>query len=241
MERCPCCNARLRERSVCSRCKADLKALINSEKSAENWLAKALSYYQKNNIEKSIVALEFSLDLKKTQMAEVFRDFIIYQQSQKILALLAQKQLLIAQQTIYQIRSLLIYSQSLQEINAFSDYLFFANEQKVLVVLDEVVSVDETIPVMVSVDETVPTTFSVDEIAPITVSVDETDPTMFSVDEIMLTAASVDEAVPVMVSVDEAVPATVSIVNFVETMYNKASLKKFILLMSNFKLVVSKK
>ncbi len=125
MERCPCCNARLRERSICSRCKADLNALIHSEQAAQVWLAKAIQRWGEGNIEQSISALESSLALKNTPIALAFRGFIIHQYSQKILVLLVQKQLLVAKQALYKARTLLPYSQSLQKINAFTDYLIY--------------------------------------------------------------------------------------------------------------------
>lgn len=127
MERCPCCNARLRERSLCSRCKADLNALINAEKAAKNFFAKAMQYWQLGHIEQSIAALELSLSLKETSIAVAFRGFIIEQQNKKILELLAQKQYLMAKQALYRLRRLQPYSHTLQTINAFSEYLYFAD------------------------------------------------------------------------------------------------------------------
>ena len=123
MERCPCCNARLRERTVCSRCKADLSVLISSEQAAHNWLAKAIHSCLAGNIEQSIHATAASLALKKIELALVFREFLIQQQCRDILDLLAQKQLLKAKQRLYSVRMLLPYSQQLQQLYSFSDYL----------------------------------------------------------------------------------------------------------------------
>ena len=128
MERCPCCNARLRERTVCSRCKADLSALISSEQAAHNWLAKAIRHCSAENIEQSIYAVGVSLGLKKTELALVFREFLIQQQCGDILDLLAQKQLLKAKQRLYSVRMLLPHSQQLQQLYSFSDYLLAQNQ-----------------------------------------------------------------------------------------------------------------
>ena len=123
MERCPCCNARLRERKICSRCKSDLSTLISSEQAAQYWLAKAIQYRLVENIEQSTVAIGISLNLKKTKMAIAFREFLIQQQCRDILDLLAQKQLILAKQKLYTVRKLLPFSKQLQQLNSFSDYL----------------------------------------------------------------------------------------------------------------------
>lgn len=123
MDRCPCCNARLRERTVCSRCKSDLSVLIRTEQAAEFWFSKAMQYCLADNIEQSIAAIGVSLSLKKTQVAVVFREFIIQQQCRDILDLLAEKQLLLAKKRLYTVRQLLPCSMQLQQLNSFSDYL----------------------------------------------------------------------------------------------------------------------
>jgi len=123
MDRCPCCHARLRERVVCSRCQADLSALIHAEQGAEWWLGKAIHSWCEGEIEQSIKALGVSLSLKRTYVALVFRGVVIEKICQNILNLLAQKQLLCAKQQIYDVRLLFPYSQQLQQLNAFTDYL----------------------------------------------------------------------------------------------------------------------
>ena len=123
MQRCPCCNARLRERTVCSRCKADLSALISSEQTAQHWLAKAIHDYQAENIEQSITTINMSLNLKRTHLAIALREYLIQQQCADILDLLAQKQLIPAKQRLYSVRMLLPQSKHLQHLNSFCDYL----------------------------------------------------------------------------------------------------------------------
>ncbi len=141
MERCPCCNARLRDRTVCSRCKSDLSLLISSEQVAQDWLATAIAHWKAENIEQSIDAIGLSLNLKITRMAEVFREFIIQQECQKILDLLAEKELLAAKQSLYRVRKLLPFSQQLQQLYSFSEYLLVNNTEaikpKSLVVAEE--------------------------------------------------------------------------------------------------------
>jgi len=130
MDRCPCCNARLRETEICPRCKADLSVIINAGQSAQFWLSKAIYYYLESKIEKSIAALNFSLSLTKTGLAEVFRDFVIQQQCRGILDLLAKKQVLAAQQQLYRVRELFPHSEQLKKLNDFTDYLWLNNQQQ---------------------------------------------------------------------------------------------------------------
>ncbi|TXL00745.1 hypothetical protein BMR02_05000 [Methylococcaceae bacterium HT1] len=132
MRRCPCCNARLRERSICSRCKADLSSLIRCAQGAQLWLAKAIQFYLVENVEQSIVALDVSLNLKKSQVAVVFREFLIEQQCRVILDLLAQKQLQLARKSLYSMRKLRPYSKQLQQMYFFNDYLGMRNQDRVL-------------------------------------------------------------------------------------------------------------
>jgi hypothetical protein len=128
MERCPCCNARLGGAARCPRCQADLSYMMAAEQAARFWLAKAIQYWQDNEAGKSVSALELSLRLKKTGLALVFRDFLIRQQCQGVLDLLAQKQLLPAKQRLYSMRNWLPHSQLLQQLNAFTDYLWVQNQ-----------------------------------------------------------------------------------------------------------------
>jgi hypothetical protein len=128
MERCPCCNARLGGAARCPRCQADLSHMMAAEQAARFWLAKAIQYWQDNEAGQSVSALELSLRLKKTGLALVFRDFLIRQQCQDVLDLLAQKQLLPAKQRLYSLRNWLPHSQLLQQLNAFTDYLLVQNQ-----------------------------------------------------------------------------------------------------------------
>ena len=123
MERCPCCNARLKERVICSRCRADLTELINTEKSAHIRLAKAIQYWLSGESEQSIAAITVSLNSKKTRVALVFREFMIHQQCTDILDKLAEKKLLLAKQQLYRVRLLFPHSKQLQQLNRFTDYL----------------------------------------------------------------------------------------------------------------------
>ena len=123
MERCPCCNARLRERTVCSRCKSDLSVLISSEKAAQHWLGKSIHTYESNDITSSIAAIKISLSLKNTRLALAWRGFLIQHQCTKNMQLLAEQQLIFAKQTLYATRMLFSHSKQLQRLNSFTDYL----------------------------------------------------------------------------------------------------------------------
>ena len=125
MDRCPCCNARLRELSSCPRCKSDLLTIIHSEQRAKAWLSEAIQYWKKGDAKRSTWAVNTSLALKTIPLALTFRSFIIQQEIQEVLALLEKKQPLVARQVIYNIKSLLPYSPFLQKISEFTDYLCF--------------------------------------------------------------------------------------------------------------------
>lgn len=131
MERCPCCNARLSGAVLCPRCKANLGAVINSEKAAQYWLSKAIQNWQESKTEQSFEALDLSLHLKKTRLALVFRDFLIQQQCQDILELLAQKKVVPAKQQLYKIRNFLPYSELLQQLQLFTEYLLVKKSKTV--------------------------------------------------------------------------------------------------------------
>ena len=127
MERCPCCKARLGTVTLCPRCQADLGQVIGAEQSARFWLAKAIHYWEENEVGQSLSALEFSLRLKKTELAFIFRDYLIHRQCQDILELLAQKQLLPAKQRLHSLRPLLPHSKLLRQLYSFTDYLLVKN------------------------------------------------------------------------------------------------------------------
>ncbi len=125
MERCPVCQARIGDKKTCPRCKADLKTVIQSEKSATYWLAKAIQYLQHNEIESAINALEKSLWLNKTLLGVLVRDFMTREQTNIILELLQQKNLTAAKKHIYLVRRLIPYSPHLQQLRSFLDFLLF--------------------------------------------------------------------------------------------------------------------
>lgn len=123
MEHCPCCKSRLRKRTICPRCQADLSHLIDSEQSARIWLSNAIHYWRENKTKQSLDALELSIHLKKTKLAIAFRGFLIEQQYQAIVHQLEKKQIRVAKNQLYNIQALLPYSLLLQQLNSFTDYL----------------------------------------------------------------------------------------------------------------------
>lgn len=124
IERCICCKARLTAGSdQCSRCKADLKLIVGSEKAAKFWLSQAVRYWLEGNVEQSIIVLEYSLCLKETKVAVVFRHFIVQKKCQTILALLEKKQWLAAKRQLCSVQTLFGSYRQLQILNSFTDYL----------------------------------------------------------------------------------------------------------------------
>jgi len=132
MERCPCCNARLKDNIICPRCQADLSALIATEKTAEQYLAKAIQYWANKQGEQSIAALMSALNLKTSSLALRFRDYLIQQYYREVLELLAQKQLLSANQQLYNTRRLVPYSSELQQLRRFTGYLLAKHHENFL-------------------------------------------------------------------------------------------------------------
>ena len=133
MERCPCCNARLKEAVICPRCRADLSAVIGSEQAAEQYLTKAIQYWAQKEAEQSIAALMAALSLKKTRLTLLFRDYLIQQFYLDVLELLTQKHLLSANQHLYCARQLLSFSPQLQQLRTFTDYLLAKHHEQILV------------------------------------------------------------------------------------------------------------
>ncbi len=125
IERCPCCNARLKQALCCPRCKADLSNIVSSEQSAQYYLSVAIQAMLNNNIEKSSMAISQSLHLKITRTALVFREFLIQQQTKDTLDLLAQAQLIAAKNKLYTLRQLIPHSKKLQQLEQFASYLLF--------------------------------------------------------------------------------------------------------------------
>lgn len=124
MDRCPCCQARLRERSVCARCKTDLHHPQSAEQAAQSLLAQAIKSYQNGELEQSCSAIVISLQQKKTVLGGIFYEFILHQQAEVLLDLLAKKELLLARKKLYSLRLLIPHSLQLQQISAFNDYLW---------------------------------------------------------------------------------------------------------------------
>jgi len=123
IERCPCCNAQLKQATTCPRCRADLNDIILVEQAAQYYLSDAITAMLNNDVEKTSLAINQSLKLKKTEMGLVVREFFIQQQNKLILDLLTQTQLLEAKRRLYDLRSIISYSKELQQLNLFTDYL----------------------------------------------------------------------------------------------------------------------
>ena len=84
MERCPCCQSRLRGAAHCPRCQADLTWVIRSERLSEDWLACAVQAWDTGDSDLCVEALSRSLRLKTTPTALLFRDFVIRRQLPRV-------------------------------------------------------------------------------------------------------------------------------------------------------------
>ena len=123
MERCPCCNARLAGALFCPRCQADLGSALGSEKLARHWLTKALQFWLAREPQMTILALTQSIHLKQTPLALVFRDFIIGQQCQNMLGLLAKKEYTEAKASLSMLCDLNPHNKFLRKLYGFTKYL----------------------------------------------------------------------------------------------------------------------
>lgn len=127
IERCPCCNARLRGVSLCPRCRTDLGNVLTAEQSARYWLAEAVRLWLQSETEQSLEALERSVQLQNNDLTLTLRDFFIDRLCRDVLDLLAQRQVLMAKQKLYRIRCLFPGNELLRQLNAFTDYLWVRN------------------------------------------------------------------------------------------------------------------
>ncbi len=127
MERCPCCNARLTGAQVCPRCQADLVRVLGSEKMASHWLKRAVQLWFAHDQQLAILALTKSVQLKQTPLALVFRDFIIRQQYQNVLDLLAKKEYTEAKELLSMLRDLNPHNKFLRKLSGFTKYLLVNN------------------------------------------------------------------------------------------------------------------
>lgn len=122
IERCPCCNAQLKSASICPRCEADLSHILKIESCSQQQLFTAMQLFFDGDIEQSSARVNKALWLKKTQEASLFREFLVTQQTKKVVALLADSQLLMAKKSLYAVRQLTPYSKKLQKLELLVDY-----------------------------------------------------------------------------------------------------------------------
>jgi len=127
IERCPCCHAQLKQAAICPRCRADLNSILLIEEYSQQYLFRAIQFFLADKVEQSCIAINHSLQLKKTAFALNFREFLIDQQSLLILDLLDQSQQLPAKKMLYLIRHLIPYSKKLQQLDSFTNYLLINN------------------------------------------------------------------------------------------------------------------
>ncbi len=83
MQRCPCCHARLHDGLCCPRCKADLKTIARVRKMAASCYKKALVCYQQGDLDACLQGLNRSLQLRHSDSACLFRDFVRQRQNRE--------------------------------------------------------------------------------------------------------------------------------------------------------------
>jgi len=77
MERCPTCQARLRQDPVCPRCKTDLTRLIAIEADAAAWLKRSVALLATGDEVLALQAVESSLRLKREPLALLVQGFLL--------------------------------------------------------------------------------------------------------------------------------------------------------------------
>jgi len=77
MERCPTCQARLRQDPVCPRCKTDLSRLMAIESAASAWLNRSVVLLATGDEALALQAVEESLRLKREPLALLVQGFLL--------------------------------------------------------------------------------------------------------------------------------------------------------------------
>lgn len=122
MERCPCCNARLKSASRCARCQTDLSLVSASEQGARQCLNTAIYHWRSGQIESSLKALQQSQQLKSSPLAKALVDLLLDRQCNDVLKLLAQEQTLAAKKRLYPLIKVFPDHRLLQQLDDFIDY-----------------------------------------------------------------------------------------------------------------------
>ncbi len=77
MERCPTCQARLRQDPVCPRCQTDLTRLMAIESDATAWLMRSVAQLAAGDEVLALRAVEASLRLKREPLALLVHGFLL--------------------------------------------------------------------------------------------------------------------------------------------------------------------
>ncbi len=81
MERCPVCQAKVKQDPACPRCKTDLARLLAIEAEASRWLMQAIGELAAGEDAKALHAVESSLRLKREFLAVRLRGFLTHRLS----------------------------------------------------------------------------------------------------------------------------------------------------------------
>lgn len=82
MERCPTCQARLRDPALCARCKTDLSQVVAIEAEARRLLGQAIGLLARDRPDEAGTTLRKSLNLKREPLALVLEGFLSRYRSQ---------------------------------------------------------------------------------------------------------------------------------------------------------------
>lgn len=122
MERCPCCNARLRDATLCSRCQSDLSVAAAAEQASKDWFDKAIQQWRNGEIEHCLSSFQQSQNFKQSPLTKALFDSVMDKQCNDILNLLAQQQTLAAKQRVYTLQRRFPEHLILRQLDDFIDY-----------------------------------------------------------------------------------------------------------------------
>ncbi len=122
MERCPCCNARLRDPKQCQRCHSDFSIAVRAAETAAYFLTEGIKSWQAGFIDQSLLCLHQALRFKHHPVGDKLFNRLLQDYCQQILVLLEQNQLLNAKQALYKVRPLLSEYHLLNTLNEWVDF-----------------------------------------------------------------------------------------------------------------------
>jgi len=123
MQRCPACDARLKELWQCSRCGADLSRIIRCERLAEAWLSVSLQALQASRADVAVSAIVRSLSFKQTPAAKLVKWFLIRHQYNALYECLGKQHWQAASSIVSRLRILQGDNEALKRFDELIGYL----------------------------------------------------------------------------------------------------------------------